>query len=461
MPRNTLVLNDARRDRAIGALLGTAAGDALAAGNDGIPGQWTHPTAMAIAVAEFAATGVALGEQIWQDRIVERWAWWARNAPDVGPQTRAVLSAAGALTAAAFREAALALYAESGRTLDGSCLTRAVPAALGGGSAAELCELTHAGPDAAEACALWSKAIRHAVHTGRLDLRIGLPGSDSERREVWESRIAEAEQSRPQDFTGTGDAVVATFQAAWSAITTTPVPADDPAAGVFAVDHLRLALQAAVAGGGDTHSVAAAAGGLLGAAYGATAVPAAWRLVLKGWPGLNAHLLAALAENMVSDGQRRVDGFGSWQDCVPPKHHPHDDAVWIGRAARLEKLPSGVDAVVSLCPVADENIPAGVRHLEVHLIDEVGANPNLDFVLLDTVRAIEQLRAQGATVFVHGRDNHSRAPAVAALYGARRAGITADQALAEVCALLAAADPNREFRAALRRLPPTTERTLP
>jgi ADP-ribosyl-[dinitrogen reductase] hydrolase len=64
------------------------------------------------------------------------------------------------------------------------------------------------------------------------------------------------------------------LQGAWSAITTTLIPQDDPASGVFRVDHLRLALDAAVRGGGDTDTVAAIAGGLLGAAYGASAVPA-------------------------------------------------------------------------------------------------------------------------------------------------------------------------------------------
>ena len=44
--------------------------------------------------------------------------------------------------------------------------------------------------------------------------------------------------------------------------------------GTFRVQHLRLALEEAVRGGRDTDTVAAIAGGLLGAAYGSTAVPA-------------------------------------------------------------------------------------------------------------------------------------------------------------------------------------------
>src|SRR5690606_12086350 len=82
-----------------------------------------------------------------------------------------------------------------------------------------------------------------------------------------------AEAATPASFPNNGW-VVAALQAAWSAVSTTPVPVDDPDAGVFRADHLRLALDAAVRCGRDTDTVAAIAGGLLGAAYGASAVAA-------------------------------------------------------------------------------------------------------------------------------------------------------------------------------------------
>ena len=53
---------------------------------------------------------------------------------------------------------------------------------------------------------------------------------------------------------------------------------------MFRADHLRLALEAAVRGGNDTDTVAAIAGGLLGAAYGASAVPARWRCCCTAGP---------------------------------------------------------------------------------------------------------------------------------------------------------------------------------
>jgi hypothetical protein len=114
---------------------------------------------------------------------------------------------------------------------------------------------------------------------------------------------------------------------------------------------------------------------------------------------------------------------------------------------------------VSLCPISDENMPAGVLHLEVWPEETAADNSHLDFVLLDTVRAIEALRADGVTVFLHGHRTRTRAPAVAALYGARRTGIDVEQALAEVCAALRDVNPSDEFRAAMHRLSPATERS--
>jgi len=489
VPREPFNLNPVQRDRAVGALVATAAGDALGAGYrlkppltgervDMIgrgayaPGEWTDTTATAIAVAEIASFTVDLTVAQRLEDLVQRWAWWARTAKSVGPQTAAVLAAIDGETddlARKLRDAAAALHADTGRTLDATCLTRAVPIALASlgpqdessaiRTARTLCGLTHAGPDAAEATVLLTLAIRHAVLTGELDIGIGLPHLEANRRDVWSARIVETEWAQLADVTQpdvTGD-VVGVLQAARSAITTTPVPRQDPRSGIFRADHLRLALEAAVRGGGHTATIGAVAGGLLGAAYGASAIPWQWRSIVRGWPGLRAHGLSGLADTIVNGGDpRRLESIGWWRDEPNPRRHPHDDGVWIGVAARLERLHPDVDAVVSLRPIPDEDMPAGVLHLELPLDNDAA---HLDFVLLDAVRAIEALRAQGMTVFLHGQDTRSRAPAVAALYGARRAGIDIDQALTEVCAVLPDANPGDPLRAALHRLSPATERS--
>ena len=247
------------------------------------------------------------------------------------------------------------------------------------------------------------------------------------------------------------DRVVEAVQGAWSAITTTPIPQDDPASGVFRVDHLRLALDAAVRGGGDTDTVAAIAGGLLGAVYGASAVPAQWRRVLHGWPGLSTRGLVALATRIVKADKLFIYGT----DSMTPVRHPHDDGVWLGNVATLRTLPPGVDAVVSLCRIHDEDLPVGVEQIDVRLIDDgPDANPNLDFVLTDTVRLIEQLRSEGRTVLLHCVAAQSRTPTVAALYGARKQGISGEAALREVTSVLPDAYPNADFHRALQRLAP-------
>jgi protein-tyrosine phosphatase len=138
--------------------------------------------------------------------------------------------------------------------------------------------------------------------------------------------------------------------------------------------------------------------------------------------------------------------------------HPHDEQVWLGGVDALDNLPPGVDAVVSLCRLGDAQVPAkGVAvgdHVEVWLIDESepDKNPSLDFVLTDVVAAVEALRAEGRTVFLHCVQAQSRTPAVAALYGARLTGRTPTEVLADIVEVLPDASPNNGFRAALTRL---------
>jgi ADP-ribosylglycohydrolase/protein-tyrosine phosphatase len=476
-----MTLTTAQVDRACGVLLGTATGDALGApyefgpprgpelevamvggGSFGWePGEWTDDTSMALAIAEVAATGVDLRQEEALDTIARRWHEWSQHAKDVGVQTRSVLSRAGrhGISAQTARAESAALHKLTSRTAGNGSLMRTAPVALAYlddeaalvEAARAVSELTHHDPEAGDACVLWCCAIRHAILTGVLDARIGLRYIDPERRDLWASRLDVAEASQPSDFTNNGW-VVEALQGAWSAIATTPVPQDHPAKGVFRADHLRLALDAAVRGGGDTDTVAAIAGGLLGAAYGASAVPADWRRLLHGWPGIRTRDLVALVTKIVKVEQP----FSYDTDPMTPVQHPHDDGIWLGDVATLQTLPSGVDAVVSLCRVNDEDLPVGIEQIDIRLIDIVGpdANPNLDFVLTDTVRLIKQLRDEGRTVLVHCVACQSRTPTVAALYGARKNDISGSAALDEVTAVLPDAYPNTDFHAALQRLAP-------
>lgn len=317
------MLTEAQRDRARGVLLATAAGDALGAGYEFGPplpddvavrmrgggsfhwaaGEWTDDTSMAIAIAEVAGAGLDLGTDAAQDRIVARWVDWARTAADVGNQTRAVLSGvaidaghpAGAASRA--RSAAKALHARTGHTGGNGSLMRTAPVALAYlddedaliHAARSISTLTHADADAGDACVLWCLAIHRAVLTGAIDVRAGLARLDPPAHAEWAVRLDVAAATDPREFAHNGW-VVEALQAAYSAIVRT----------LSGAGHLAAALEAAVRGGRDTDTVAAIAGGLLGAAYGASAVPAEWRAALHGWPGLQADDLVALADRIVA-----------------------------------------------------------------------------------------------------------------------------------------------------------------
>ncbi len=459
-------LTTAQSDRAAGVMLGMACGDALGAGYefgppfDGLvemkggggynwrPGEWTDDTSMAVPILRAAASGRDLRSESVLDEIVAAWVDWAKTAPDVGIQTRSVLRGISP-TATAARASAARLHEQRGRSGGNGSLMRTAPVALAylddpdalAETARAISELTHYEEDAGDACVLWCLAIRHAVLTGELDVRVGLPALTPDRAELWDERITVAESQRPRDFTNNGW-VVEALQGAWSAITH----------GTGFVD----TLERAVRGGHDTDTVAAIAGGLVGARWGVSAVPAAWQRILHGWPGLRSLDLVRLSSEVVS-GKPTPDSidYSAYGDVSTLVRHPHDDGVWIGAVGALDALPDEVDAVVSLCRVGSAQVPARIRErLEIRLIDNAkpDENLNLDFVLTDTADAIATLRAEGHIVFLHCVQAQSRTPTVAALYAARHLGVPIERALAEVCAVLPMANPNRGFREALRQL---------
>lgn len=340
MTTPTTRLSGPQVDRAAGVLLATACGDALGAGyefgppvppgtpilmNGGggfgwAPGEWTDDTSMAIAIAEITARGRDLRTPAALDAIVARWVEWSRNAKDVGIQTRSVLgSVRRDPTAQAATAAARALHERTGRSGGNGSLMRTAPVALTYlddpdalvEAAHAVSALTHHDRQAGEACALWCLAIRHAVLHGTFDgLRLALDHLPADRAAVWADRLDEAEAHPPAYFEKNGW-VVQALQGAWSAIYRTPIPPADPAAGRFPEQHLQLALEAAVAGGRDTDTVAAIAGALLGARWGASAVPGAWRRIVHGWPGLRARDLIHLAVLTARDGHDDSQGWPS------------------------------------------------------------------------------------------------------------------------------------------------------
>ncbi|MBU1251326.1 MAG: ADP-ribosylglycohydrolase family protein [Actinobacteria bacterium] len=482
-------------DRAAGVLLGLASGDALGAGYEfgpplpdetpvgmiggggfgWVPGEWTDDTAMAVPIAQAAARGADLREEAVLDEIVAAWIDWARTAADVGVQTRAVLAEAARAggTAAAARDAARSLHERTGKSAGNGSLMRTAPVALAhlhdpdaaAEAARALSVLTHWDDDAGDSCVLWTLAIRHAVLTGELDARTGLDALPAARRDRWAALLDDAEQREPRDFEHNGW-VVEALQGAWSSIhRATDAHAETPTPGAALVD----GLERAVRGGRDTDTVAAIAGGLLGAVHGASAVPSAWRLLVHGHPGLRAPDLVELAALAARGGQPDSSGwptvdrmdYSSWGSTRALTPHPHDDGVLLGAVDDLDdaqldgaQLDSvAVDAVVSLCRIGvAQRRPAD--HVEVWLIDDAKPelNRNLDLVLRDAADAVAAFRAQGKTVLLHCVQAQSRTPSVAALYAALHRGVPVERAMAEVVAALPAARPQPFLIDAVRRI---------
>ncbi len=115
--------------------------------------------------------------------------------------------------------------------------------------------------------------------------------------------------------------------------------------------------------------------------------------------------------------------------------HPHDDGVWLGAVGALDALPDEVDAVISLCRVGSAQVPARILdHIEVWMLEDEDPenNPNLDFVLVDTVDEIAALRAEGHVVLVHCVQGQCCTATIAALYASRHRGVPMPRAMADI-----------------------------
>ncbi|NDK89718.1 ADP-ribosylglycohydrolase family protein [Gordonia desulfuricans] len=306
------------QSRAVGALLLTAVGDALGVPyefgrrlgatnipemiggglGDYAPGEWSDDTSMAVAIAEVAATGADLASAEGLDGVARGFLRWVSDfpgnrPPDIGNQTYAVLDAARRRLAqdpdVAPGEVLLEIstaYADAHpRSAGNGALMRTAPVALAhlddrdhlAEAARAVAALTHADELAGDSCVLWCEAIRIAILQARFDVRSGLDLLPADRRDQWGDWLGAAEIGDPLDFSPNGFTVAA-LQAAIAAILQTPIADDQPGR------HHLEALYTAVRIGDDTDTVAAIAGGLLGARWGADVVSAEHREAVHGWP---------------------------------------------------------------------------------------------------------------------------------------------------------------------------------
>lgn len=475
-------MNEAQKaqhtDRAIGTVIGSAVGDALGSQYESGPahpdafhpsfgrstfghgvGEWTDDTQMAMPILEELSRGASLNDTTTLGRILTVWECWRHDAKDVGNQTRAVLATLGDnLTEAGGRAAAQAVHESSGRSGGNGSLMRTGPVALGyladgreadlADAAGRIAQLTHWEQDNVDAVVLWCLAIRHAIRTGKFDLRAGLGFvPDGARRERCSDLIdrATAAGIHPRDFREHNGRVVVAFLGAAAAITGT-------------TDY-RSAITRAIQGGGDTDTVAAITGALAGALHGASGIPLSWQRKVHGWPGYNVNDLSRLAFLAARGGTPTTDGYptaatvpSAHFDHTAPVQHPADARVWLGSQNALGELPDSVTAVISLCRVGTAEVPEGLESIQVRLIDQPGHNLNLEFTLADATDVLAELRAESKEVFVHCAEAHSRTAAVGALYAVRHCGIPASQAWAQMKAVLPYFAPSAEMREAVDRL---------
>ncbi len=328
----TIELTPAIIDRARGALLGAAVGDALGVPYEFVsppegepemkggglgpyqPGEWSDDTQMSALTARIAATGLPLASKKALIRLGDALIdWMGFGASDMGTQTRAVLALAatpGSGDTADRLARAARTFSETNRRAPGNAaLTRISPVALAylgsrertAQAAQSLTRLTHYDRLADEASILWAEAIRNAVLTGTIDIFGGFDFLVEESATRWDRLLHDAERAR-YDVNQNSRVQVA-LQSAWDA--------------VYSVKHLRGAdavregLVRAVRIGGDTDSTATLAGALLGAAYGESCIPAQWAQAVHGWPGMTGTDYADLAEKIVRVAEQKTREFAA------------------------------------------------------------------------------------------------------------------------------------------------------
>jgi ADP-ribosyl-[dinitrogen reductase] hydrolase len=300
------------KDKAYGVLLASACADALGAPyefksplpvevvatmSDGAQfkmGEWTDDTCQSIAVAKAAAVA-DLDSDVGLSLVAENFlGWFQEERKGVGMQTAWIFSRAGHFQVSELERLSRIYFESFPHSAGNGSLMRTGPVALSflrskdglRESAHRISSLTHADLTCLEACALWSEAIHYAIlHDSFEGFQLAIESLPAERRDFWLSLKIEAEQNEPWYFTKTGW-VIHSVQAAWSAISRTDQSSPR---------HLEDAIRHAIRCGNDTDTVAAIAGSLLGARWGATAVPAEWANSIYGWPNSRASDLANLA----------------------------------------------------------------------------------------------------------------------------------------------------------------------
>jgi ADP-ribosyl-[dinitrogen reductase] hydrolase len=408
--------------RALGAVLGSAAGDALGAPYEfrpaggysaafpeavlgGIgemtgggvlrwePAEFTDDTQMALAQAEslLACGGID------PDDLFGRFQAWRRTAVDVGNQTRAVLRGDSPAAADEYYRAHPKSSAGNGG------LMRATPSAVysASGSLADsmdagraLAAVTHGDPAAQWGAALYHGLLWHALRgtdpLAELPALLALLPEDQARfREMLDPRWGPSDTDL-----GNGTVWTCLAQAVWA---------------VRRAATFEDALIGAIDLGDDTDTVAAVAGGLAGAIFGVQAIPSRWTTYLHGWFTRPAgqdvvYDLAELQDLTYRLAGREPRPIAEFELA----HGPTEIApgLWAADLSQASSVPADW-AVVSLCRTGPAFASHPIRRA-VYLLDREDSNPSLGRAVADVVDSIDAFLAEGRQVVVHCHAGSSR-----------------------------------------------------
>ena len=443
-----LRLTTEQQFRAVGALVGSAVGDAIGApfefgpagqysscfprpvltgrgemiGGGGFswaPGEFTDDTQMALCLAEsLLACGGYQPEDVWT-----RFRAWATTAADIGVTTRSSLAQSSHVGAAR-----LSHEATGGRSASNGCVMRIAPVGIMGVQwgrdltieiAAQQAALTHHDPAAAAGAAIVAETIRRVILTGEL----GTTAEDVTAELMLDDRFGPvAAQYVPyvsasfdphfRHGPGNGSVWTAIAQALWAVRTTTS---------------FHDAIAAVVDLGGDTDTVAAIAGALAGALYGMQSIPVRWVTYVHGTVRQPDGELREYRTQDLIDTARRLSGRRA-STITPPERASGPRLVDPAGvfAANLEgaALAPSDHGIISMC-IPEERFLQHPRRRTVFMRDdEDPANVDLMFVVRDAVDAIDAFLAEGHKVVVHCHGGRSRTGLVLKAWFMRHHGVS-------------------------------------
>ncbi len=434
-----------RAQRCIGALVGSVVGDALGApfvfgaagqfterfstatralhtemcgGSGWEPGEWTDDTQMAL----HTAASLLEHERLDEADLFSRYQAWVDAGPaDVGIQTRQVLT-----SGRPWQTAAATHFDRTGHAACNGSLMRTTPAAIvfaGDGheatadAARRISALTHGDPAAGEGCAIFHRLVATALgdQNPLTELSAALADVDEACRGKWATVL---------DESWTPDRATESNGAVWPTLAT----------AVWALrrygDDFASAMSAVIDLGGDTDTVAAVTGGLLGATYGIQVIPARWASVVHGRvPGQNTPIASDLAG--LQSLARQLSGAAA--DPSPPYIHHGIDPVqvlpdlWLSDLGGAPRAPENA-VVISLCRTYGHIQHQNKR--QVYLTDDTN-NMHVDRVLDDVLNDICGLHADGQAVVVHCHGGASRTGLILRGWLQRTQGLSPHDAVEE------------------------------